>query len=115
MKLQKSLLREEDFLLKQKKKMNKKGLWALLGLLVSAGGLMAATSSNDKKTNKLPRTSYDGDILITNHDGTWDYKRENGIWFTKKKTSTTWINMKDSLSTENYNLAISRLEKFIGA
>jgi len=54
-----------------------------------------------------------GNILITDHDTVWDYKRENGVWFTKKKSSTSWIDMKKALSDENYREAINRLNNYL--
>jgi hypothetical protein len=49
--------------------------------------------------------------IITNFDKTWDYKLENGIWYTKKKTESAWRNMKDVAS--DYNKAVSKLTAFI--
>lgn len=51
--------------------------------------------------------------IITNHDAVYDYKYENGIWYTRKKGSTQWINMQAALTQQNYHLAISRLQKYV--
>ncbi len=54
--------------------------------------------------------------MITNYDSVWDYKLENGVWFTRRKAdaaSGVWLNMKTSLSNDAYNLAISRLTAFL--
>ena len=51
--------------------------------------------------------------IITNHDRVYDYKFENGQWFTRKKGTSNWIDMKASLSSEKYKLAVSRLEQYL--
>jgi hypothetical protein len=52
-------------------------------------------------------------VVVTNHDKVYDYKYENGFWFTRKKGTLNWINMKTSLSPENYQIVVSRLQKYI--
>ena len=52
-------------------------------------------------------------VLITNFDAVYDYKLEKGVWYTKKKTSTSWLNMKDSLSAAAYTTAIAKLTAFL--
>jgi hypothetical protein len=78
------------------------------------------TVTGAASTTKVPASSAGstsktetGGVLITNHDTTWDYLYENGQWYTRKKGATSWINMKENLSTDNYNLAVSRLQKYI--
>lgn len=51
--------------------------------------------------------------IITNHDAVYDYKFENGKWFTRKKGGTTWIDMQSALTPQNYQLAVSRLQKYV--
>lgn len=58
-------------------------------------------------------SSTDGATIITNHDTVYDYKYENGIWFTRKKGTAGWTNMKTALSPQNYQLAVSRLQKYV--
>ena len=58
-------------------------------------------------------TKKDGVTLITNYDSVWDYKLDNDVWYTKQKTSTDWLNMKERLTPENYQLAVSRLTNFL--
>lgn len=55
------------------------------------------------------------DQLITNYDTVWDYKREGGVWFTRKKSTPQggWIDMNATLSASAYSLAISRLNTFL--
>lgn len=48
-------------------------------------------------------------FFITDYDPYWDYKFEGGAWYTKKKTSSTWLNMQLSLSATNYQIAIATL------
>jgi len=70
--------------------------------------------SNPNQVNKnKPITPGSGDVVITDHDYNYDYKRTSGIWYTKKKTANAWIDMKKALTPENYNTAISRLENFL--
>lgn len=54
-----------------------------------------------------------GGILVTGHDAVWDYLYENGRWYTRKKGATDWIDMQNSLPADNYNLAASRLKKYL--
>jgi len=49
-------------------------------------------------------------FTLTNRDP-WEYKNLDGIWYTKLKSKTNWLNMKSSLSTANYNDAIELLIK----
>jgi len=49
-------------------------------------------------------------FTLTNRDP-WEYKNLDGIWYTKLKSKTSWLNMKSSLSTANYNDAIELLTK----
>ena len=51
--------------------------------------------------------------IITNHDTVYDYKLENGRWYTKRKSSKIWTEMQSALSPEAYQLAISRLQKYV--
>ncbi|KAB2913927.1 MAG: hypothetical protein F9K23_15780 [Bacteroidetes bacterium] len=94
------------------------------GLLI--GGIAYANAKNntnsggfnpvpnpDQEPHPSPTPSGDGgsnDVLITNHDVVWDYKRESGVWYTRRKPSGNWINMQVSLTPANYSTAISRLE-----
>jgi len=54
-----------------------------------------------------------GDIVVTEHDYNYDYKRVSGVWYTKKKTANAWIDMKKALSADNYKTAIAKLEIFL--
>jgi len=49
-------------------------------------------------------------FTLTNRDP-WEYKNLDGVWYTKLKSKTSWLNMKSSLSTANYNDAIELLIK----
>lgn len=79
-------------------------------LLAGAGiaGIYALTASNAKAGTK----SSIAPVLVRNHDADWDYKYENGIWYTKRKTAASWLVMKDNLSPENFQLAVARLQKY---
>lgn len=62
--------------------------------------------------------SSSGEIVISNFDSVWDYKyvksaASGSQWYTRRKGSTAWINMKSSLSLSNYNLSVSRLLAFL--
>lgn len=52
-------------------------------------------------------------FFITDHDSVYDYKFENGRWYTQKKGAIKWIDMENNLSPENYTIAINRLTKHI--
>ena len=49
-------------------------------------------------------------FTLTNRDP-WEYKNLDGTWYTKLKSKDSWLNMKSSLSTANYNDAIKLLIK----
>jgi hypothetical protein len=51
--------------------------------------------------------------IITDHDKIYDYKYENGAWYARKKGANKWINLQESLPPEKYQLAISRLNKYL--
>lgn len=72
-----------------------------------------AQTSPAKVNNNNQLTESNGDVVITDHDYDWDYKRLSGDWYTKKKTANTWIDMKKALSPENYKLSIAKLENFL--
>lgn len=78
------------------------GTSIIVALLLFSGQLFA---NNNQSSN----------ITITDHDNVWDYKREKGVWWTRRKTNPqgVWLNMKTSLTPENYNLAISRLTAYL--
>ena len=77
-------------------------------LLLSGNKSQAATGDSFDDTTIVPDS-----VIVRNHDSTWDYKYENGKWYTKRKTSSVWKDMKASLSPSNYQIAISRLSKYI--
>lgn len=52
-------------------------------------------------------------VVVTEHDKVYDYKYDNGIWYTRKKGATDWINMQTALIPENYQSAVSKLKKYI--
>ncbi len=73
-----------------------------------------ARANQQLNTYTLPASDDSGfSKIITNHDQVYDYKFENGQWFTRKKGSSTWINMKTALTPEKYQLAVSRLKKYL--
>lgn len=86
-----------------------------ISLLAVLGALLFA---NQSKANNViipdePTRNDSKDVVITTHDNAWDYMRKTKVWYTKKKGSNTWINMQTALSTQNYQLAISRLTEFM--
>ena len=86
----------------------------LVGVFLISKKSNAQTGANPGQVNNsIPNTSGSGNVVITDHDTVWDYKRENGQWFTKKKSSGNWIDMKKALSPENYKIAITRLESHL--
>lgn len=54
-----------------------------------------------------------GSKIITNHDAVYDYKYENNKWYTRKKGASNWIDMQTALSPQAYQLAVSRLQKYV--
>lgn len=74
--------------------------------------LLAITFFIAKKTKAQTSST---EVLITNFDTIWDYKRTNGVWYTRKKVNSTgvWLDMKKSLSPENYASAETKLTAFL--
>ena len=54
-------------------------------------------------------------VFTTTPADKYEYKKQNGVWYTKLKTSNTWLDMKKKLSTINYDKAIKTLSKYINA
>jgi hypothetical protein len=52
--------------------------------------------------------------IITNHDTVYDYKLENGRWYTRRKGTVNWTDMQSALSPQAYQLAVSRLNEYRG-
>lgn len=76
-------------------------------------GRKAKAASLNQYTIPAQGTSPTDAVIITNHDRVYDYKYENGQWFTKKKGATNWIDMQKALSPQAYQLAVSRLQKYV--
>lgn len=85
---------------------------------IAIGGFMlfqgkkvkAGTLPKDLRTSKAPQT---GANIITSHDAVYDYKYINGVWYTRRKGSGLWINMKKALSPESYALSVKRLSRYL--
>jgi hypothetical protein len=92
--------------------MNKKMLLSKPVKVVLAGaGILGLFSLFSKVRAASPVSR--SPLIITNHDPIYDYLFDQGQWFTRRKSDSTWLNMKDRLSAENYNLAISRLQPYL--
>jgi hypothetical protein len=95
----------------------------IIGGIIATGGLLlflksqksvkAAIPSEKPEAEATVTKNTAGDIIIENYDSIWDYKFSGDRWYTKKKISSTWLDMKDSLSPENYAVAIKRLSDFV--
>ena len=59
------------------------------------------------EANKIPI----GTTFTLSSTDPYEYKNLDGTWYTKLKSKDSWINMKSSLSTANYNDAIKLLIK----
>ncbi len=68
----------------------------LYGNLVEAGpkGMDPSLDDEDTPEKKKETPKKSEPIIITDHDPTWDYKAENGVWYTKKKNGgKDWISL----------------------
>jgi len=86
------------------------------GVTLLTGALFFGRKAKAKSLNQYntqANSNATHSVIITNHDNVYDYKYETGIWFTKRKGSSDWINMQAALSPENYQIAASRLQKNI--
>jgi len=99
-------------------------LFAGAGLLFAVGGYFLYKQikfGNWRKSSRkivFVKKTEEGEIIISNFDSIWDYKyipsaASGEKWFTKRKTSTIWLNMKTSLSLKNYTIAIGKLMDFL--
>lgn len=67
-----------------------------------------AKKNTDPNQNIEPNQSIEPKIY-TDHDRVWDYKIENNMWYTRRKTSNgNWVSLK------NYPAAIQKLNNFYG-
>lgn len=84
-------------------------------LLVGALFFGRKTKASQLQSYSLPASNSGSGFskIITNHDKVYDYKFENGRWYTRKKGTTNWIDMKATLSPEKYQLAVSRLKQYV--
>ncbi len=87
------------------------GITLLTGALFF--GRKAKAASLNRYTLPAQGNSPSGTVVITNHDTVYDYKYENGRWFTRKKGAATWIDMQAALFPQAYQKAVSRLKKYI--
>ncbi len=76
-------------------------------------GRKAKASSLNQYTIPSQETTTSGASIITNHDTVYDYKYEKGRWYTRKKGSNQWIDMQTALNPQAYQLAVSRLQKYV--
>jgi hypothetical protein len=99
----------------------------IIAVLLVGGYIMYQESKKNKLASDQGESSDDGTgftsgssekaksgsqaKIITNFDSVWDYKLENGAWYTKKKTSSTWLDMKNVAS--DYNKAVAKLTDFM--
>ena len=99
-------------------------LLAGIGVVVAVAGYFAYRAIRFGSWRKNSRNivfvnkTESGDIVIANFDSAWDYKyvpsaSEGNQWFTKRKGTTAWTNMKTKLSAANYEIAINKLIAFI--
>jgi hypothetical protein len=78
-----------------------------------AGTGSASPKVVTSKTTTTAKTAGAAPVVITNYDSVWDYKLENGVWYTKKKTSSTWLDMKQHLTASDYTTSVAKLTAFL--
>ena len=83
------------------------------GATLIAGAVFFSTRAKAGSYENTLTTGNNDGIMVTNHDTIYDYKYSGGIWYSRKKGATSWINLKNALTTEKYALAESRLKKYI--
>lgn len=83
-------------------------------LAISALGVLGlGLISIAAKANKSDSGADMREIHITDHDGVYEYLLQNGVWFTRKKGTTEWLNMKATLAESAYNKAIEVLKTYL--
>ncbi len=82
---------------------------AIIVTLLVLGGVAAYAMTG----NKPAAATSTGPLIITDHDAAYDYKYENGRWYTHRKGETNWRDMQANLSPANYALAVSRLMSYV--
>lgn len=53
------------------------------------------------------------DLIISNLDANYEYKRSGGVWYTRKKGAAAWINMRTALTPELYNRAMATIQVYM--
>lgn len=85
----------------------------IIGSIIAAIILVVALSKARAKPKGVPtgKKSVDtatGTIVVTDHDATYDYKKQNGTWYTRRKgTNGQWVSLSDNMA------AIHRLENHL--
>jgi len=82
------------------------GLALFLGLMFF--GVTKAISNGRPNSN-----SNVDKYTISDHDEFYDYKLENGVWYTKRKAMTEWIPMRENLTEQQYLAATNDLTAFM--
>jgi len=83
-------------------------------LLVGALFLSRKSKASQLNNYTIPQEKISSQSkIITDHDKIYDYKYENGVWYARKKRANRWINLQVVLPPEKYQLAISRLNKYL--
>lgn len=89
------------------------GLLAIIGISLATSAGANKTPEVDPQQNLVGGPNDHNERIITNFDATWDYKVIAGAWFTKKKNDTVWLDMKTTLSPENYKIAVDKLQGYL--
>jgi hypothetical protein len=86
------------------------------GATLLVGALFLSRKSKASQLNNYsipPENISSQSKIIKDHDKIYDYKYENGVWYARKKRANKWINLQVALPPEKYQLAISRLNKYL--
>ena len=66
--------------------------------------------ASQSSVTSTPTGPYNSGVLTISGDP-WQFKYENGKWYSRRGASGTWSDMKADLSQANYDTALSRIQK----
>jgi len=87
---------------------------SIIGLLIARNYITKVPMFEEDLEGEAPvRKASKGEIMVTNYDSTYDYKHSGGVWYSARKNSGNWTNLKTALSADKYKTVENRLAKYL--
>jgi hypothetical protein len=83
------------------------------GATLVAGAVFFSSRALAVESKTTVSHDRDNGTLVTGNDTVYDYKYLRGIWYSRKKGASSWINLKKSLAPKKYAEVEGRLRKYI--